>query len=122
MYQRLNAFNSGAVSAVMGAIGYIIAEWEDKNWFQKIIKALFLWMALVELVLAIVIFVLALIGKIINLIPIVNVVYCFCIHIILVVAVLLGLLASIYAPKDYLQKINEIYAEGLEDAASYIEN
>lgn len=122
MYQRLNAFNSGAVSAVMGAIGYIIAEWEDKNWFQKIIKALFIWMALVELVLAIVIFVLALIGKIINLIPIVNVVYCFCIHIILVVAVLLGLLASIYAPKDYLQKINEIYAEGLEDAASYIEN
>lgn len=122
MYQRLNAFNSGAVSAVMGAIGYIIAEWEDKNWFQKIIKALFIWMALVELVLAIVIFVLALIGKIINLIPIVNVVYCFCIHIILVVAVLLGLLASIYAPKDYLQKIDEIYAEGLEDAASYIEN
>ena len=122
MYQRLNAFNSGAVSAVMGAIGYIIAEWEDKNWFQKIIKALFIWMALVELVLAIVIFVLALIGKIINLIPVVNVVYCFCIHIILVVAVLLGLLASIYAPKDYLQKINEIYAEGLEDAASYIEN
>ena len=106
----------------MGAIGYIIAEWEDKNWFQKIIKALFIWMALVELVLAIVIFVLAMIGKIINLIPIVNVVYCFCIHIILVVAVLLGLLASIYAPKDYLQKINEIYAEGLEDAASYIEN
>lgn len=122
MYQRLNVFNSGAVSAVMGTIGYIIAEWEDKNWFQKIIKALFIWMALVELVLAIVIFVLAMIGKIINLIPIVNVVYCFCIHIILVVAVLLGLLASIYAPKDYLQKINEIYAEGLEDAASYIEN
>ena len=122
MYQKLNVFNSGAVSAVMGAMGYIIADWEDKNWFQKIIKALFIWMALVELVFAIVIFVLALIGKIINLIPIVNVVYCFCIHIILVVAVLLGLLASIYAPKDYLQKINEIYAEGLEDAASYIEN
>ena len=116
MYVKLNAINSASVTAIIGIIEYILLGWKEKNIIQKIVKILFIWCAFVELGLAIVVFILSLFGKIVNLFPIVNFVYSGCIYIIFMIAIFIGLISSLYSPKEYLYYVNSNFKNGLEQA------
>lgn len=120
MYTKLNAINSASVCAVIGIVEFVITGWEKLNIFQKIIKALFIWVSLVELVFVIVIFILSMVGKIVNLIPLVNFVYCAVIYVIFIVAILIGTIASLYSIKNFFHHTNSSFAYGYRDALSSV--
>lgn len=78
-----------------------------------------MWIAIIHLAYSIIIFVLALVGKIINLIPLVNLIYGCCSYLVYISVILIGLIANLYSPKEYFAYVNEAYRSGLEQAISY---
>lgn len=120
MYNQLNAINSASISSILGAIEYILTGWKEKNLFQKIIKATFLWVIIIEFIIGLLLFILALFGKIINLFPLINFIYCAGIYIVFIFGICIGMIASIYSPKEYLLHTNLRFREGLNEAINYM--
>lgn len=120
MYMMICAHLSAFTSALIGSIEFYFTGWEELNLFQKIIKVLFIWMVLVQIINTIVVFILALVGKIVCIFPIVNFVYAIVVYLVYMVGVAFGLIGSLYSPARYIKCINDSYRRGLEEARQYV--
>ena len=114
-YHTLLAYMSAGTMSIFGVIGYQL--YFECNIFQKIWKILFLIpVAVCELALGIVLFILSLIGKIILIIPLVNFVYSVIFEIVHFIGFVIGLLGNLLGAKKYVLFFKENYMNEFNNA------
>ncbi len=114
-YHTLLAHMSAGVTNVFDVIGYQLNF--ECRLYQKIWKILFLLPVVIcELALGIVLFILALIGKIILIIPLINFVFVFVFEIIHFIGFVIGLIGNLLGAKKYVLFFKEAYIDEFYNA------
>lgn len=116
MWKQVQATCAAYMSGILFTIASIFAGWKDLNVIQRIIKILFIWTSILEIVIVIVFFAFVIIGKILSAIPLVRWVYLLICYIIYLIAVLFGTIAHIYKPKQYLDNLKNDYVQSFTQA------
>lgn len=115
-WKKYQSIHSGFIGTIFFILNAILNEWDNLNLIQKIIKFLFLWVVVIELVFIIIFLILGTIAKFINFIPLLRWIYLYVCYLIFLIPALFGIIAHIYKPIAFINELNDVFINIIQES------
>lgn len=115
-WKKYQSIYSGYIGTLFFILSAILNEWDNLNLIQKIIKFLFLWVVVIELVFIVIFLILGTIAKFINFIPLLRWIYLYVCYLIFLVPALFGIIAHIYKPIAFANELSDAFYQSIQES------